>query len=49
MLLPNLAGLALSAMVAFAADPVSYEYSPQTDKSGKAFLTVWPLGSIGGL
>ncbi|MEM9455723.1 MAG: OmpA family protein [Myxococcota bacterium] len=40
MLLPNLAGLALSAVVAFAADPVSYEYSPQTDKDGKAYLTV---------
>lgn len=40
MLLPNLAGLALSAVVAFATDPVSYEYSPQTDAKGKAFLTV---------
>jgi MYXO-CTERM domain-containing protein len=40
MLLPNLAGLALSAVVAFATDPVSYEYSPQTDAQGKAFLTV---------
>ncbi len=40
MLLPNLASLALSAMVAYAADPVSYEYSPQTDAQGKAYLTV---------
>lgn len=40
MLLPNLAGLALSAVVAYATDPVSYEYSPQTDAQGKAFLTV---------
>ncbi|MCA9709901.1 MAG: OmpA family protein, partial [Myxococcales bacterium] len=40
MLLPNLAGLVLSAAVALATDPVSYEYSPQTDKEGKAFLTI---------
>ncbi|MCX4243308.1 OmpA family protein [Paraliomyxa miuraensis] len=40
MLLPNLAGLTLSAVVAFATDPVSYEYSPQADANGKAFLTV---------
>ncbi len=40
MLLPNLAALALSAVVASAADPVSYEYSPQADTSGKARLTV---------
>lgn len=38
MFLPNLA--ALSALVAFATDPVSYEFSPQTDAQGKAFLTV---------
>lgn len=40
MMLPNLAGLALCAVVAFATDPVSYEYSPQADAQGKAFLTV---------
>jgi MYXO-CTERM domain-containing protein len=40
MLLPNLAGLPLYAVVALAADPVSYEYSPQADAQGKAFLTV---------
>jgi MYXO-CTERM domain-containing protein len=40
MLLPNLAVLAPLAMVALATDPVSYEFSPQTDAQGKAFLTV---------
>ncbi len=40
MMLPNLAGLALSAVVAFATDPVSYEFSPQADAQGKASLTV---------
>jgi len=40
MLLPNLAGLALSAVVATATDPVSYEFSPQADAQGKAYLTV---------
>lgn len=40
MLLPNLFALAPYAMVALATDPVSYEFSPQTDAQGKAFLTV---------
>ena len=41
MLLPHiLSGLAPYALVAFATDPVSYEFSPQTDAQGKAFLTV---------
>ncbi len=40
MLLPNLAGLAMSAMVATAADPLSYEYTPQADASGKVQLTI---------
>jgi len=40
MLLPSLFALAPYALVAFANDPVSYEFSPQADASGKAFLTV---------
>lgn len=36
----DIAALTLSAVVAFATDPVSYEFSPQTDAQGKAFLTV---------
>lgn len=40
MLLPHLYGLAPYALVALATDPVSYEFSPQTDAQGKAFLTV---------
>lgn len=40
MLLPMLQGLAPYALVALATDPVSYEFSPQTDAQGKAFLTV---------
>lgn len=40
MLLPTLAGLAPYALWALATDPVSYEFSPQADAQGKAFLTV---------
>jgi MYXO-CTERM domain-containing protein len=36
----DFAALTLSAVVAFATDPVSYEFSPQTDAQGKAFLKV---------
>ena len=36
----DFAALTLSAVVAFATDPVSYEFSPQTDPQGKAFLKV---------
>ena len=40
MLLPIFQGLAPYALVALATDPVSYEFSPQTDAQGKASLTV---------
>lgn len=40
MLLTHVFALAPYALVAFATDPVSYEFSPQTDAQGKAFLTV---------
>lgn len=38
MLLPQLAAMALTTVVASATDPVSYQYSPQADAQGKAYL-----------
>ncbi|MCA9651415.1 MAG: OmpA family protein [Myxococcales bacterium] len=40
MLLTNLAAVSLAAVVATAGDPVTYEYSPQTDASGKVSFTL---------